>query len=233
MKSLILLAFGFLAFFVSPAQVCNTYYFMKAKSMVEQSHFDDKGKLAMKTEFSVGDVKTVDNGTEAAVKQKVTDKKGKVISEGTANIRCDGDNLYIDMKLSMPAGPVSPNGNIEASSKKAYLPYPRTMKPGDKLENAQFSMSVDQGSIMQDVEIFVRNRKAEAEESITTPAGTWKCIKITYDMELITRAAGIRIPIRIKGAEWYAPGFGVVKTESFNKNGKLTGTSEISSIKSI
>jgi len=233
MKSVIILVIGLVSVFASPAQVCNTYYFMKPKSTVEQSHFDDKGKLSLKTEFTVGDVKTVDNGSEAAVKQKVYDKKGKVISEGAANIRCDGDNLYIDMKLTMPAGPVSPTGNLEASSKKVYLPYPRNLKAGDKLENAQFAMSVDQGSIVQDIEIFVRNRKAEAEESITTPAGTWKCIKITYDMELITRAAGIRIPVRIKGSEWYAPGFGVVKTESFNKNGKLTGTSEISSIKSI
>ena len=124
------------------AQICNTYYFMKANSTVEQSHFDDKGKLSLITEYKVGDVSSVDNGSEAAVMQKVIDKKGKIISEGTAKIRCDGDNLFIDMKLSMPVGPVAPGGNVEASSKKVYLPYPKNMKAGDKLENAQFSMSL-------------------------------------------------------------------------------------------
>jgi hypothetical protein len=92
-------------------------------------------------------------------------------------------------------------------------------------------MSVDQASIVQDIDLYVRNRKAEAAESITTPAGTWNCIKISFEMEIVTRTAGIRIPIRITGNEWYAPGFGVVKSESFRKNGKLAGTSEITSIK--
>jgi hypothetical protein len=179
----------------------------------------------------VGEVKTVDGGSEAFLQQKVADKKGKLISEGGATVRCDGANLFIDMKLSMPAGPVAPNGNIEASSRKVYLPYPANLKPGDKLENAQFSMSVDQASIVQDIDLYVRNRKAEAAESITTPAGTWNCIKISFEMEIVTRTAGIRIPMRITGNEWYAPGFGVVKSESFRKNGKLAGTSEITSIK--
>lgn len=214
------------------AQICNTYYFMKANSTVEQTHFDEKGKLALRTEYKVGDISSVDNGSEAAVMQKVMDKKGKIISEGKANIRCDGDNLFIDMKLSMPAGPVAPDGNIEGSTKKFYLPYPKNIKAGDKLENAKFSMSVDQSSVIQTIEMFVRNRQAEAEESVTTPAGTWNCIRITYEMEMITHTMGIPIRVRMKGTEWYAPGFGVVKTQSFNKAGKLAGTSEITSIKS-
>ncbi|MHA4845912.1 TapB family protein [Flavitalea antarctica] len=214
-------------------QICNTYYFMKANSTVEQSHFDEKGKLSLKTEYKVGEVTPVDNGSEAAVMQKVVDKDGKIISEGKANIHCDGDNLFIDMKLSMPVGPVAPAGNVEATSRKVYMPYPKNMKPGDKLENARFSMSVDQGSIVQSMEMFVRNRQAEAEESITTPAGTWNCVRISFEMEMVSRAAGIPIRVRMKGKEWYAPGFGVVKTESLKNNGKLAGTSEITSIKNL
>ncbi|RYY17901.1 MAG: hypothetical protein EOO04_24820 [Chitinophagaceae bacterium] len=232
MKTFVFLLIGTIAGQVTYSQICNTYYFMKANSTVEQSHFDDKGKLSLKTEYKVGEISNVDHGSEAAVMQKVYDKKGKIISEGTANIRCDGDNLFIDMKLSMPVGPVAPGGNVEATSKKVYLPYPKNMKAGDKLEDAQFSMSLDQGSIVQSVQMFVRNRQAEAEEKITTPAGTWNCVKISFEMEMVSRTAGIPIRVRMKGTEWYAPGFGVVKTESFTKNGKLAGTSEITSIKS-
>lgn len=233
MKSIFLFVLACCLTFISKGQICNTYYFMMSNATVEQSHFDDKGKLSLRTEYKVGEVKPVDNGSEAAVNQKVYDKKGKVMSEGVANIRCDGDNLYIDIKLSMPAGPVAPGGNVEASTKKVYIPYPKNMKAGDKLENAQFSMSVDQGSIVQTIELFVRNRQAEAAEKVTTPAGTWDCIKISFDMEIITRTAGIPIRFRMKGNEWYAPGFGVVKTQSFNKNGKPAGTSEITSIKKM
>jgi uncharacterized protein DUF3108 len=231
MKPFLLFAVTALMSSLAISQTCTSYYFMKANSTVEQSHFDDKGKLSLTTEYKVGDVKSVDNGAEAAVMQKLIDKKGKILSEGTAKIKCDGNNLFIDMKMSMPAGPVAPNGDVSARSKEAYMPYPKNMKAGDKLENAQFSMTIDQGSILQSVELFIRNRQAEAEESITTPAGTWKCVKINFDMEMVSRAAGIPIRMRTKGTEWYAPGFGVVKTQSFNKNGKLAGTTEITSIK--
>ncbi|RYZ54634.1 MAG: hypothetical protein EOP49_04645 [Sphingobacteriales bacterium] len=231
MKRLYFLFCGLVLHLAVNAQACDSYYFMVANSTVEQSHFDDKGKLTLRTEFKVSEVKPADNGSQATVGQTMYDKKNKVISESKANVRCDGDNLYIDMKFSMPAGPVAPKGEVSASSNSVYLPYPRSMKVGDKLDDARFSMSIDQGSIMQDVELFIRNRKAEGEETITTPAGTWQCIRISYDMEMITRAAGIRIPVRMKGVEWYAPGFGVVKTMSMNKNGKPAGTSEITAIR--
>src|SRR5688500_1416618 len=140
MKSLLLLllisGLGLHAF----GQICNTYYFMKANSTVEQSHFDEKGKLSLKTEYKVGEVTPVDNRWEAAVMQKVVDKNGKIISEGKTNIRYDGDNLFMNKKHMMPVGPVAPGGNVEATSRKVYMPYTKNMKPGDKLENAQFSM---------------------------------------------------------------------------------------------
>lgn len=231
MKSFLLFALGIIATAASYAQACNTYYFMKPNSTVEQTHYDDKGKPAMTSTYKVGDVKTVDKGSEAAISQKMVDSKGKMISEGTANIRCDGNNLFIDMKLSMPAGPVAPTGEIDATSQKVYMAYPNNMKPGDKLENSSFSMTLNNTSMIQTIELKVLNRVVEKEESITTSAGTWKCMKISFDMDMSTRTAGIRIPFRMKGNEWYAPGFGVVKTESFNKKGKLAGSSEITSIK--
>ena len=196
MKQVIFLLCSLICSCAVHSQACDSYYFMVANSTVEQTHFDDKGKLTLRTEFKVSDVKPADNGSQATIDQKLFDKKNKVISESKANVRCDGNNLYIDMKFSMPAGPVAPAGEVNASSNSVYLPYPRSMKAGDKLDDAKFSMSIDQGSIMQDVEMFIRNRQAENEETITTPAGTWKCIKISYDMEIVTRAAGIRIPIR-------------------------------------
>jgi hypothetical protein len=213
------------------SQICNTYYFLMSGADIEQSHFDDKGRLSLRIEYKVGEVKSIDNGSEAAVVQKAFDQKGKEISSASANIQCDGDNLYMDMRLSMPGNPVAKNGEIDVTTKKVFLPYPKNLKPGDPLSNAQFSFETDGSGILQRVDIFVRNRKAESAETVTTPAGTWNCIKISFDMEIATKTAGIRIPMRMKGNEWYAPGFGVVKTESFNKNGKLAGHSEITSIK--
>jgi hypothetical protein len=42
--------------------------------------------------------------------------------------------------------------------------------------------------------------------------------KITYDMETVTKI----IKVKSSSVEWIADGVGVVKTESYNKKGKLT-----------
>jgi hypothetical protein len=72
--------------------------------------------------------------------------------------------------------------------------------------------------------IDITNRRVNAKESVTTPAGTWNCFKITYHTKMLMKM-GIGIPMNSDITEWYAPGFGVVKSES---NG---GGTEIVSIK--
>ncbi len=43
--------------------------------------------------------------------------------------------------------------------------------------------------------------------------------------------SGIGIPVNMVVNEWFVPGFGVVKTESYNKKGKLMGSTLLTSIK--
>ena len=61
----------------------------------------------------------------------------------------------------------------------------------------------------------------EGKESITTPAGTWNTYKITYHNK-VTMKIGIGIPMNMDVTEWYAPGFGVVKTEASGNKMEIT-----------
>ena len=67
------------------------------------------------------------------------------------------------------------------------------------------------------------NRKVTGKESVTTPAGTWDAWKISYDGQFRAKIGPIGIPVNFKAIEWYVPGFGIVKTETYSKNGKLEG----------
>lgn len=73
--------------------------------------------------------------------------------------------------------------------------------------------------------VNITNRKVEAKETITITADTFDCYKITYDVEMKTI-----VKIQAKAVEWFCPGLGMVKQESYNKNGKLTGSSELSEL---
>ena len=72
----------------------------------------------------------------------------------------------------------------------------------------------------------ITNRKVEAIETITTAAGTFDCVKISYDVE-----SKMMFTIKAKGAEWYALETGLVKSESYDAKGKLTGSQELVKLK--
>jgi hypothetical protein len=89
------------------------------------------------------------------------------------------------------------------------------MKTGDALPDGKMNVDIQQDNGMKsNVDIKITERKVEGEESITTPAGTWKCFKITYHSAIKIAMMGIGIPIKMDMTEWFAPNFGVVKTES-------------------
>jgi hypothetical protein len=75
-------------------------------------------------------------------------------------------------------------------------------------------MDINNNGLKQTVSMTISDRKVEGKESVTTAAGTWDCFKISYKSKMVVKTAGIGIPVNIEGNEWYAPGVGVVKTQS-------------------
>ena len=99
------------------------------------------------------------------------------------------------------------------------------MKEEDVLHDGQFGMDFKLPSgIGAHINVDITKRKVQGKESVTTPGGTWDCFKITYHSKVVVKI-GIGIPVNADVTEWYAPGFGVVKTES------NSGVTEITSVK--
>jgi len=74
--------------------------------------------------------------------------------------------------------------------------------------------------------INISNRKVEAVESLTTPAGTFECYKISYDV-----ATKMMVNVKSKGVEWYTAGIGMIKSETYSSDGKLLGSNILTSLK--
>jgi hypothetical protein len=68
------------------------------------------------------------------------------------------------------------------------------------------------------------------KETITTPSGTYECYKITSNMAMQTQM-GIKMNVNMSSIEWIALKVGTVKSESYNKSGKLMGTTLLASWK--
>ncbi len=65
--------------------------------------------------------------------------------------------------------------------------------------------------------VIIENRKVEAKETITTPAGTFECYKISS--EISSKVAFVNQ--KFKSVDWFAKGVGMVRTETYDKKGKL------------
>ena len=225
MKQLTTLAF--LIFSISSfSQDCSNYFYMQDKKTIEMTISNNKGKESGKMIYKISNTTKNGNSITSTVNSEFVDTKGNSTANTANNVKCTNGVMQMDMKVFIPA---SQQGQIKAGTASAtdvYLEYPSAMKSGDQLKDGLLVMDYETMSgLKTTLEISITERKVEGNESITTPAGTWECFKITSKNRILTKVMSVGIPINMTVTEWFAPGFGIVKTES------RSGKTEITSIK--
>ena len=215
MRSTFLIAcFAGLLSTASNAQDCNSYYFLQKNKTVEMTIYGKKGEANGKQVYTVSDVTNAGDNITGTVNSEMFDKKGKSIAKGHSQIVCNGGVMMIDMSMQLPQQQQEQFAKAEVKADKIYIEYPNNMKVGDKLKDATLNMDIDNSGMKQNVNMVTSDRTVAAKESVTTTAGTWDCFKITYKSKVTIKTMGIGMPFNIEGTEWFAPGFGIVKTES-------------------
>ena len=97
---------------------------------------------------------------------------------------------------------------------------------GTALKDGSLIVSIGEGSTtLFKMTVLITDRKVEANEERTTPAGTFQCL-------VLTQKISTKMMIKVEGAskEWYAEEIGMVRSESYNKKGKLQGYSELTKL---
>ena len=189
------------------------------------SIYNRQGAATGKNVIVISDVKTSGNTTSALIHAEFFDKNGKSINQSVNNLKCVNGVLMMDMKIFLPADKQEQQNTAIAKAEDFYLEYPAGIKIGDKLKDGNLNMEFENNGSKSSIEINITERTVEGKESVTTTAGTWDCYKITSKNKLLSKIAGVGMPINTTVTEWYVPGFGVVKTES------SMGKTEITSIK--
>lgn len=208
------------------SQDCANYYYLQNNKTIEMTISNKNGKESGKMTYVVSDTKKSGSAVTATINSEFIDAKGKTISKATNNVKCENGVMQMNMKTFIPAAQMEQMKAGTATANDVYLEYPGNMNVGDQLKDGQFNMDYESTSgLKSSIEISITERKVEGKETVTTSAGTWECYKITSQNKIVSKIAGIGIPIKMSVTEWYAPGFGVVKTES------KTGKTEITSIK--
>jgi len=224
MKKTTLIVLLFVAY-NSFSQKCTDYYYFQNNKTIEITIANKKGKETGKLVYTISNVNNKGNVTTATLNSEMFDKNGKSSSKAVNNLQCENGIIMMDMKMFIPSAQLEQMGEMSATGTTNYLEYPSTMKEGDALKDASFAMDFKSTSGLNGhISMDMTNRKVAVKESVTTPAGTWECYKITYHSKMIFKM-GIGIPMSFDVTEWFAPGFGVIKTESGG------GTTQITAIK--
>ena len=124
----------------------------------------------------------------------------------------------------MPSeGMMGQTNNMQMKMEGENMEYPATLSVGQKLKDAKMKISfTTEGMPMtMDMNFNIVNRKVEAKENITTPAGTYECFKISYETESVTGMMGQNMTTIMKAVQWYNMEAGDVKTANYNGDGKL------------
>lgn len=225
MKRFFCLALFLTGFMVPRAQNCTDFFFLQDNKTVEMTTTNKKGKETGKMTYSVSNVIKSGSSVSSIVAMETFDTKGKSVSKAINNVKCADGVMMMDMKMFIPSAQQEQMGTAAASASDVYLEYPPSMKEGDMLKDGQFNMDFKMQSGMGgSVSVNITNRKVHGRESVTTAAGTWDCFKITYKSRIVMKLI-VGIPINVEATEWYAPGIGVVKTETSG------GKTEITAIK--
>ncbi|MBX2960924.1 MAG: hypothetical protein KF687_00345 [Cyclobacteriaceae bacterium] len=201
---------------------CNSFYVIDEGTAWTYENFNPKGKTTGKNEQKVTAFDKTSAGFKATVNSVIYNDKGKKVTEGDLELTCDNGTFIMDMRKFIPEEQQKAFSSYEMKIESENLELPSKLSVGQTLKNGSVTLMAVGSPVPMKITVNITDRKVEAKESITTPAGTFECYKISSKSNTQMQM-GINMSLNFSGTEWIAEKVGMVKSESFDKNGKLAG----------
>ena len=228
MKTLLLcMVFAFSVCTAFSQTDCKPYIPTEKGTIWEITNYTAKGKISGRIVYELLD--KVENGNEITftVKNTSYDKKDKEIYVNTFEAKCVDGKFKFDMTFKMDGAALQSyqNMDIEVDASEFEIPEMNT-SPGTQLADGTLVVTIGSGGgLGLNMTVFVTDRMVESQDNITTPAGTFDCI-------VLTQKVSTKMIIKVRGSskEWYSENIGMIRSESYNKKGKLLGYSELTKL---
>ena len=220
MKTKLITVILLLFVLVGYTQECNSYYPMKEGLSAQITSYDKKGKTAAVVDYQISDVREESGQKVAKITSTVKDEKGELIATSNYDVTCSGDVVSIDFKSMMSPQLIEQYKDMDFEITGNNIEIPNNLNVGDKLPDSNMEMTMKMAGMNMKMNVAMKERSVTGKESVTTPAGTFDCVVITYTSEFkmgMTRNGTAK--------QWLSKGVGMVKQEDYNDNGKLTSSS--------
>ena len=222
MKRLVLISLVVMTVVGVSAQ--NIFFPSKEGMVLVYANLNAKGKADSYTRQVIKQVEGSGNNLSISYVAQILDKNRKPIGNNPVEVpyTVTVTNGVVEWDMKSYAAPGT-ESLIEIEGDK--LRIPSTLSPGEKLDDAKFTLTVNMGFKIR-TEVSLTEQECLAIEDVTVPAGTFKCHKVTQT----NAATAMRKTVTTKTVTWYAPGIGTVKSETFNDKGKLQTSTELHAI---
>ena len=197
---------------------CEGYMLMQKGVTLVYSDYDGKEKLTGTQTNTVKEITSEGGILKVTMHTISKDAKDKVLSEGDFSFTCENGVIKIDMKSMTGQGMYDSMEGMEIGIDQTDLVFPATFKEGQTLEDGQMTMTISSGG-MQVMKMVtnITDRNVEKFENLTTPAGSFDCVKMNQVMstEMMGRTT------KMKSIQWLSLNVGAVRTETYNEDGTL------------
>ena len=217
----LLLVTALIASISAGAYAQNTFFPTKAGMVLTYVQNDAKGKAVSYTLLTIKNVEGSGNNMTVNYVGQVLDKNRKQVGDTPIEIpyTVTISNGVVEWDMKSFAAPGT-EGFIEIEGDK--LRIPPSLSPGDKLNDAKFTMTISVGFKIR-TEVSLTDQECLAIEDVTVPAGTFKCHKVTQT----SAATVMRKTTTTKTISWYTTGIGTVKSETYDSKNKLLSSQEL------
>lgn len=197
---------------------CSSYWMVEKGVTLEYKDYNAKNKLESTQLSTIKEITEAGGILTAVMNSTLKDDKDKIISENDYTFTCQDGEIKIDMRTMMDQKTLEGYEDMEVSIDQTNLVYPATFTDGQTLPDGKLTMKVSSGGVtIMTMVVEVTERKVETFETVTTPAGTFECVKIS---QVNNMNMGV-MKMTTKSAVWFTKGIGLVKEESYDKNGVL------------
>jgi len=209
------------------AQDCNIYFPNDKGTVVETTSYTKRDKATSVAKQTVLEKTQAGGVTTIKLKNEVEDEKSEVVNSSEFTVKCEGGKFFIDMNSYLNQEQMGAYEGMQMDIDADALTIPSNLKVGQKLNDGRVTVVVKNaaGIKMFTMNVDIKNRKVDKFEKITTTAGTFDCVKISYDIEM-----KMLFTIKASAIQWFAKNVGVVRQENYNKKGKLDSYSLITKI---
>ncbi len=216
----------FTVIFNSFSQKCEPYFPMEEGVEFEVTNYDHKNKITGKAKHKIISKTLTGDNLECEIHMESFDEKDNALIANNYKVMCRNGKFEFDMKMFMDNEALTSYNSMDVTVDADFIEIPNKPSIGENLNDGKMVVNIGSNGVnMMSMKLNIINRKVEAFEQITTSAGTFDCVKISFDTET-------RFIVKISGSvkEWYCKDVGIVKSESYNKKGKLTGYNLLTNI---